>query len=586
MKKHTRITALTLAIILLTISAGGCRSAGIILEWMGDRGKTPFPTLALQDTEVMPFSDIKYARPDAEKVTSRLYRLADEVEACEDVQTLKVLFEEGETLFKEYDTMTSLASLMSAMDLTMETWVEEEAYTAQNYSKVDTAYQVFWGALYDSPFHDVIETYWHPGYFDTATSDIDWYPEGAQALYARESALISEYTQKRATLTIPWNGRDMSYDDIYDIEDTEEYYEALAVWYEAHEPALGDLYLELVRTRMELAQLLGFDSYIEMALAENGADYTVPMIEALLDGIIKYIVPLYEETSGYYVEAAVDYETWAGFLENTFYDMDEALGVNFRLMRDYGLIDWEPRMGKASGAFTTYLTGYDSPFILMSYTGEEYSRATLIHEFGHFHDFLEKGDVTEALDVSEIYSQALELLIANHFEDFFGEADGYCLRYNVLYDMLDSFIYQTYFTGMELEIYSLEPDLVTLDAVEAIALRQAERFQIQDEIYEDLYRYDWVTVPHIYETPFYTVAYATSADIALQVWELSLTDESTAIDTYQKLLKREESAEFIANAEAAGLHTPFDEGEMQRIGGLFRKYLIEEDRREGSENAA
>ena len=40
--------------------------------------------------------------------------------------------------------------------------------------------------------------------------------------------------------------------------------------------------------------------------------------------------------------------------------------------------------------------------------------------------------------------------------------------------------------------------------MEEIAARQAERFGLADFFYDDLYRYDWVTVPHIYELPYYT----------------------------------------------------------------------------------
>ena len=106
----------------------------------------------------------------------------------------------------------------------------------------------------------------------------------------------------------------------------------------------------------------------------------------------------------------------------------------------------------------------------MSYTGDEYSMTTLIHEFGHFNNYLETGVTAEATDVSEIYSQALELLVANHYGEYFGEEIGYEMQYNALSDKLDSFVQQAYYTAVEQEVYSLGKEEVTPGAVEELSL--------------------------------------------------------------------------------------------------------------------
>ncbi|WP_066685452.1 M3 family metallopeptidase [Christensenella intestinihominis] len=587
MKKHLRITALAAAILLVAAVAGGCGlMRTIVTETLDEISSArpspsfspqPFPSLDPQDTEATPFSEIEYVHPDVEETAARFYEMADEIDVCEDAQELKDLFEEGEALYQDYNTMMNLASLMSTMDLADEKWAEEEAYTAQGFTAVDMAYEEYYIALYYSPFREEIEQNWQPGYFDNVVQDEEWYAEGTRELYEREAALLSEYAQKRATAKVLWDGQELSYEDINMIGDTDEYYGALAAWHEAYEPVLGDIYVELVKTRNELAQVLGYDNYTEMVFAQNGKDYSPEMMETMTGEIVEYLVPVYTEIWDYPIEGEAEYEKWADFLQSTFYDMDSTLGGNFQLMREYGLIDWEPRTDKSPGAYTTYLDTYYSPFVLMSYTGDEYSMTTLVHEFGHFNNYLETGVIAEARDVSEIYSQALELLASNHYGEYFGEETGYEMQYNTLSDKLDSFVEQAYYTAVEQEVYSLDPEGVTLEAVEEIAGRQAERFGLTSNRYEDQYAYDWVAIPHIYESPYYTFAYATSADIAVQLWELSLADEQAAMDVYQKLLLREESTDFIANAQAAGLASPFDEGEIRRIGELFEACLVEED---------
>ena len=283
------------------------------------------------------------------RTLARLYELADAVYACGDAQELKSLFEEGEALYRNYTTMMTLASVMSTMDLTSEKWTEEEAYTAQGFAAVDMAYEDYYVALYHSPFREEIEQSWQPGYFDDIAWDEDWYAGGAQALYEREAALLSEYAQERAAAAVLWNGQELSYDDIGMIEDLDEYYAALAAWHEACAPGLEEIYTELVRTRMQLAGALGFESYTEMVFAQNHADYTPEMMADMTDEIVEHLVPVYEETFGYLTDAEAEYEPWADFVQETLYGIDEALGENFRLMREYGLIDWEPRRGKTAG---------------------------------------------------------------------------------------------------------------------------------------------------------------------------------------------------------------------------------------------
>jgi len=133
MKKQLRITALVTAVLILAALVSGCSIARTIITEAVDEIRSgsaqpspsfspqPFPELDPQDTDATPFSEIEYVRPDAEGTAARLYELAEEIYGCENAQELKALFEEGESLYRDYNTMMSLASLMSTMNLTDET---------------------------------------------------------------------------------------------------------------------------------------------------------------------------------------------------------------------------------------------------------------------------------------------------------------------------------------------------------------------------------------------------------------------------------------------------------------------------------
>lgn len=563
--------------LLLSVLVGGCGRAPRGAAHT-QKGGDSFPSLTYEDTSVRPFAEIHYQRPDVEALVERLQELTAAVADCETPRDLKPVFEEGEEIYWEYDTMYTFASLMYSMDMTSAHWEEERAYIARNEPALKSAYWDFYGALYASPFREGMEEHWIPGFFDAYSEDESWYPEGTEALYIRESDLASEYMRKFVSSTISWEGQEISYYDIYAMGDYDKSMAALEQWYTMHEETLGGIYVELVRTRMELAERMGFDSYAEMALDQWQTDYSPEMIEALLEEIITYLSPIYRHSRADQIEVEQDYEAWTAFVGETLAAMDVDLAANFQMMQEYELIDWEPRPGKEPGAFTTYFSQYWTPYMMMSYEGDAYSMLALIHEFGHMNDYMVMGSPPASADVAETFSQGLELLVGNHFHELFGPEAGEQLLNYALFDKLSALVLQGYFTAIELEVYGLEPEEVSLSAVEEVALQQARRFGVDFLGAEtELYAYDWVTASQMFETPFYPIAYATSADLVLQLWELSLTDEQAAIDAYWDLLLREESLEFIANAEAAGFSSPFQEGEIRRISEILGTYLLEDE---------
>ncbi len=602
-KKTFRIAVLLILIVFAAVSVSGC-ACGVIYRAVSDTlqntmqestsaWNTPAPETASPTPSVsahsstanwendpVAFSEMEYTRPNAEQTALQIAEITKKIADCSTLQELEPLFYEAETLYTDYDTMLTLASIKSSMDLSNAEWAAEEEYTSQGFATVDMAYTEFYTTLYDSPFREEVEQSLMPGFFDGIDPDVDWYPDGAQELYTKEAGLLSQYRQTLATATVLIGDQEMTYSDILDTEDADDYYSALEQWHRSYQPVLGDIYIDLVKTRQQLAQLLGFDSYTEMTFAQQGTDYTPEMMAQTVDAIVEHIVPLYATSSNYYIELDESFEDYAAFMQSALFDMEPSWGNAFQLMRDDRLIDYEPRAYKDTGAYTTYLSGYHSPFVLLSFTGDEYSMATLTHEFGHFYDFLVAADTVSTTDTAEIYSQALVLLLSNRYPDYFGEENGYMLQYSALYDAFLTFVNQPYYTAMELEIYAMDPDLLTIGAIDQIAQEQAERFTLTDGLsddYKNVFVQDWVTVPHIYESPFYTFGYVTSADVAVQLWQLSQTDEQAALLAYEDLIAREDSHAFIENIQNAGLKSPFDPDAMERLAELFQVYLIDEN---------
>ncbi len=540
------------------------------------------PPLDLAGSRVVPFSDMEYIRPDAPAITDRLNEIADLLwEDAVDAVMLKELIDEADRLYDQFSTMDTLASIHSDMDQSSEDWAEEMQYTSQHFSEVSMAYDNYSSALYNSSYKEQIEEQWDPHYFDTL-GDTIWYTQETIPVYQKEADLVNQYGSILATQTISYDGQELTLADAESLADYDSYQEASALWYQTYNPVLGEIYVDLVKTRNELAQSLGFDHYIDMAFQDNLLDYSPDMARALLNDIATYASPVYSELNeygtAYPVDVDSDYADFSAFVQQTLDAMDSGMSNSFRMMNEYGLSDLEPRLNKSPGAYTTYLTSYDAPFLMMSYDGSGDSMFTLIHEFGHFNAFSVSHDEwLESTDTSEIFSQALELMFARYYEDFFGEETGYYLNYNALSRSFSTFPEQAFYSAMELEVYSLDPQNVTLENINQIAKEQAQRFGLNPQGDESADYLFWIGTPHLFQQPFYVFSYVTSMDIALQLWEISLTDEAQAMVLYNQLLAREESTEFLENVQAAGLESPFEAGRMQHVAALAQKYLLEED---------
>ena len=581
MKSFLRAVALLLA-VALGLLAPGCAAEG------ENSVPTPAvtlqpeatPALALPEQGIVAFSQMEYTRPDTQKILAQMECLAQQARACSGPEQACALAQQCQAYYDYFSTMLCLAMLHSSMDKNDSYWAAEETELSQQSAQISAAHSTFLHALGDTPYRQQVEAEQGKYYF----ADLDateYVTEETEPLFQQEAALISEYSQKVNTLTIPYQGQQLTLDAVMAIEDYTSFMEAFHLWMDAYGEEIGGIYVELVALRQKIAHTLGFAQYVDLVFAMEQRDYTPQMVQEWIRNMQKQLLPAYRELekvgANYYPQVSVNLEDALAFVGETLEALSPELSPSLAGMLQYDLCDLEPRVGKESGAYTTYLALYEAPFFLESYTGDAWSLSTLIHEFGHFNDYYTTHNkIPETVDTSEIFSQGLELLFSRYYLDAFGEDEGYQMMYDVLSDAFYTLISQPFYTAIELEVYQLPQEELNLENICAIARRQAERFGYGSEN-SDYYAKAWMRVSHLFEMPFYTFSYATSMDVALQLWEIALEDESQAVEAYLTLLKREQSWEFIQNVEAAGLKSPFAPGRMEHLAQLFQQYLVEED---------
>ncbi len=177
-------------------------------------------------------------------------------------------------------------------------------------------------------------------------------------------------------------------------------------------------------------------------------------------------------------------------------------------------IDAEPREGKIGGAYCTSITPNITPYVLLSYTGTPRSVATLAHELGHaIHDQLSaerNNQLTfEApLPIAETASVFGELLLTDRM---LLEADVNT-RKSILVDMInDSYgtiMRQAFFVLFEIDAHREISEGADMNDIKDMYLANLKT-QFNDSVkVQSQFGYEWLSIPHIYGSPFYCYSYA------------------------------------------------------------------------------
>ncbi|MGD9405912.1 MAG: M3 family oligoendopeptidase, partial [Anaerolineae bacterium] len=198
-------------------------------------------------------------------------------------------------------------------------------------------------------------------------------------------------------------------------------------------------------------------------------------------------------------------------------------------------LDSEVRPGKSGGAFCSSPLPGITPWVLVNYNGKASDVATLAHELGHAVHALMAQDHSvltyhSSLPMAETASVFVEMLL---LERLLSEEQDPALRRDILARFVDdayaTVMRQAYFVIFEREAHALIEEGKTTDYLaERYLVNLAEQFGDALEIGEE-FRWEWVSIPHIYEVPFYCYAYSFGQLLVLALYRQFETDGETFI---------------------------------------------------------
>ena len=306
---------------------------------------------------------------------------------------------------------------------------------------------------------------------------------------------------------------------------------------------VGNIFLELIRVRNELAEICGYESYIDYAYENVYArDYTPADAAALCEQIKPYAREYYADC--YY--CGVFSEPIGAFSAGDLMDLLETYIPRIspraeearQYMEDHGLYLIESGRIITQIGYTTTLSLYNAPFLYSALYGNYYDVTGLFHEFGHYYDAYvnpepEDWESYGSYDIFEIHSTSMEALLYGWYDEIFG-ADADKARIYCLDGLMDNVVSGCIYDEFLRRAYA-NPDL-TVNGLNRLFLEVAESYGM--ELYGTNASYYWMYVSHNFESPFYYISYAVSALASLQVWARAQTDRQGAIDLYNELVSR------------------------------------------------
>ncbi len=306
---------------------------------------------------------------------------------------------------------------------------------------------------------------------------------------------------------------------------------------------LGQMYQALVRDwRNENVDLRKFSSPIAVRNLAN--DIPDEVVETLM-GVAEKNAPVFqrffklkakllgvEKLRRYDIYAPVtqaekkyDWQTAVDLTLESFRDFQPRIAELAQRVLDEDHLDSEVRKGKSGGAFCATIEPDLTPWVLVNYNGQARDVGTLAHELGHaIHSMLADHHNTftqgSSLPMAETASTFAEMLLIDRL---LAEETDEDVRRDILFAQVDdnfaTILRQIFFALFERQAHQMVHEGASVEELSDAYMENLKtQFGDSVEISEE-FRWEWVSIPHIYQVPFYVYAYAFGQLLVLALYQ-------------------------------------------------------------------
>lgn len=575
-RRPVRLTAWVMSVLLILTTLTGCQQ----------EARTPTD---------QNFSQVEYQRPDGESVVQLIGKAQQQ--AQDDLLPLGLLHslrKIGDAT-EDYYSMMTIAQIRNYADVNDTFYSAEMEYLDTWDARIQSEYNQLFKMIQQSRFQSMTrEIYGSSGAEDMQMSAQSSSKE-ILSLQEQEKKLEAQYYYEYAQATVTTPEGEVLFSSLEPQGQTAYYSQFI----DRYNQTLGTLYLELVSLRDQMAQLLGYDSYTEVAdLNMHRSSYTREQIQQFRELLKQTLVPVYggyledfyrraeNQTSAGYVylmgePSPTPQGDWKDTLERfsqVFSKMALETGECYEYLFSHGFIDAQPSQTKANVTFSTLIYALNTPFLFANMDGSENDVYSISHEFGHcfaIWEQLKRGSRSEgrSMDVCEIHSQAMQMMVLPYYEVFYGEDADVARRYDV-FTIVSGILTAALNDEFQEQIYR-QPQM-TVEQLNELYLELALEYGLVVESpYSDLQTFSkgWFTTNQYFDTPFYAIDYSLSGCVALEFLQRSMEDSQGALDTYLVLVRQDAGYDFLTVLEKTGLQSPFSEEQLVELSELLEDVL-------------
>ena len=237
-----------------------------------------------------------------------------------------------------------------------------------------------------------------------------------------------------------------------------------------------------------------------------------------------------------------DYDAATKMVFDSFRSFDPQLAEMAQRVFDQNHVDSEVRKGKRDGAFCWAVLPDMTPYVLLNYQGRARDVATMAHELGHaIHAMLASHHNTftfhSSLPLAETASTFGEMMLT---DKLLAEEKDESVRRDILFKQIDdayaTIIRQSYFALFEKQAHDMVQKNASVNDLSAAYMENLkEQFGDSVEL-SDEFQWEWVSIPHIYHTPFYVYAYAFGQLLVFSLYQQFKAEGEAFKPKYLKIL--------------------------------------------------
>ncbi|MBI1793111.1 MAG: M3 family oligoendopeptidase [Chloroflexi bacterium] len=237
-----------------------------------------------------------------------------------------------------------------------------------------------------------------------------------------------------------------------------------------------------------------------------------------------------------------EFDAAAQMVFEAFDSFDPKIAELARRVFDQNHLDGEIRKGKTGGAFCWSVAPEMTPYVLLNYQGRARDAAVMAHELGHaIHSMLaghhSAFTFQSSLPLAETASTFGEMMLT---DKLLGEEADEAVRRDILFKQVDdayaTIMRQSYFAMFEKQAHEMIQKNASVDEISAAYFENLkEQFGDAVELGEE-FKWEWVSIPHIYHTPFYVYAYAFGQLLVLSLYQQFKAEGNSFKPRYLKIL--------------------------------------------------